>query len=96
MRTPWGILRRPLLTERSNRQREIENKYSFEVDRRATKGAIRAAVEDAFGVTVTSVRVMHVRGKPRRVRLAEGRRRDWKKAIITVEKGQTISFFEGV
>jgi ribosomal protein L23 len=39
---------------------------------------------------------MRVHGKPRRVRLVEGRRRDWKKAIVTVEKGQTITFFEGV
>ncbi|MCU0611737.1 MAG: 50S ribosomal protein L23 [Candidatus Eisenbacteria bacterium] len=90
------VIRRPLLTERSNRQREVENKYSFEVDRRATKTEIRHAIQEAFGVTVTSVHVMHVRGKPRRVRLVEGRKRDWKKAIVTVEKGQTISFFEGV
>jgi len=84
------------MTERSNRQREDENKYSFEVDRRASKTQIRHAIQDVFGVTVTAVRIMRVHGKPRRVRLVEGRRRDWKKAIVTVEKGQTITFFEGV
>jgi len=94
--TSRGIIRRPLLTERSNRQRQEENKYSFEVDRRASKTQIQQAIQDVFGVTVTAVHVMRVHGKPRRVRLVEGRRRDWKKAIVTVEKGQTITFFEGV
>lgn len=96
MTTARDIIRRPLLTERSNTQRVSQNKYCFEVDRRASKTQIRQAVQDVFGVNVTSVHVMHMRGKPRRVRLVEGRRRDWKKAIVTVEKGQTIAFFEGV
>ncbi len=96
MLTAREIILRPLLTEESNRLREKENKYSFEVDRRASKLQIRQAVQEIFGVTVTDVHVMNRKGKPRRVRVAQGRRKHWKKAIVTVEKGQTISFFEGV
>lgn len=90
------IIIRPLLTERSNRMRETQHKYTFEVHPQATKPQIRRAVEEIFGVTVTAVHVMHVRGKPRRVRFVRGRRKHWKKAIVTLEQGQVISAFEGV
>ena len=90
------IIRRPILTERSNLLRERENKYTFEVHPSATKADVKRAVEEVFGTRVVAVNVMSVRGKPRRVRLVRGRRRDWKKAIVTVAAGQSISFFEGV
>lgn len=90
------IIRRPILTERSNVLREKENKYTFEVHPDATKTDIKRAVEEIFGTRVTAVNLMNVTGKPRRVRLVRGKRRNWKKAIVTVEQGQTISFFEGV
>ena len=90
------IIRRPILTERSNALREAQNKYTFEVHPDATKAEIKRAVEEIFGTKVTAVNVMNMTGKPRRVRLVKGRRRDWRKAVVTVERGETISFFEGV
>ena len=90
------IIRRPILTERSNVLREKENKYTFEVHPDATKTDVKRAVEEVFGTKVTAVNLMNVTGKPRRVRLVRGKRRNWKKAVVTIEQGQTISFFEGV
>lgn len=91
-----SILKRPIVTERSNILRERDNKYTFEVDPKATKIDIKRAVEEIFNTKVLDVKVMHVHGKPRRVRLAIGKRRNWKKAVVTIEAGQTISIFEGV
>jgi large subunit ribosomal protein L23 len=90
------IIRRPILTERSNLLRERENKYTFEVHPDATKTDVKRAVEEIFGTRVTAVNLMNVTGKPRRVRVVRGKRRNWKKAVVTIEPGQTISFFEGV
>ncbi len=91
-----SVLIRPVVTERSNFLREMQNKYTFEVDSNASKIDIKRAVEEIFDTKVLNVQVMNVTGKPRRVRLATGLRRNWKKAIVTLESGQTISIFEGV
>ncbi len=90
----YEILRRPLITEKSTAL-QIENKYAFEVDKSANKPQIKQAVEKAFKVEVTSVNVVTIPGKTRRL----GRRllaaRPWKKAIVTLKPGDTIQFFEG-
>lgn len=92
----YEILKRPILTEKSNYQADELRRYTFEVDRRANKLQVRWAVESVFDVNVVDVHIMNVRGKTRRFGRREGRTSDWKKAIVTLAPGETISFFEGV
>ncbi|MEC7519952.1 MAG: 50S ribosomal protein L23 [Myxococcota bacterium] len=89
------IIRRPLiLTEKGQLLREEENKYLFEVDHRANKQQIRAAVEELFDVSVTKVNTLIVRGRIRRLGRTFAKTRNWKKAIVEVAEGETIDFFE--
>ena len=92
----YEVVKRPILTEKSSREAEEFRRYTFEVDMRANKHMIRDAVESAFDVTVENVNLMIVRGKSRRFGRHIGRTSDWKKAIVTLASGQSISFFEGV
>jgi large subunit ribosomal protein L23 len=92
----WDVLKRPLITEKGTDRQAQLNKYTFEVAPEANKNQIKQAVELAFKVTVTDVHTMNVRGKMRRIGRHRGRRSDWKKAIVTVQSGQSIGeFFEG-
>jgi large subunit ribosomal protein L23 len=93
---PYEVLKRPILTEKTNIQGDVENRYSFEVDRRANKLQIKEAVEKAFGVRVIAVNVMNVPGKERRLGRLRGRTPGWRKAIVTLAPGQRIQMFEGV
>ena len=85
-----NVIVRPLLTERSTLLTEKENRYAFEVADSANKGQIKRAVEDLFKVEVTAVRTMRLPGKTRRMGRFEGRRSDWKKAIVSLKAGQKI------
>ena len=91
----FDILRRPVITEKSTILQE-EGRYTFEVAPNATKHQIKEAVEEAFNVRVLQVNTMHVRGKRKRFgpRIAQGR--SWKKAIVLLSPGDTITIFEGV
>lgn len=93
------IIRRPLLTEKSLRQQESRNSYGFEVATFANKVDVKRAVEQKFKVVVEQVRVVNVRGKAKRQNtrrgMTTGFRRDWKKAIVTLRKGDSIDFFGG-
>lgn len=89
------IIRRPVITEKTNIQKEIANQLTFEVDRRANRIEIKRAIETAFKVKVTSVKTMQVKGKVKRRGRNIGKRRDWKKAIVTLMPGERIDFFEG-
>jgi len=91
----FDILRRPVITEKSTLLQE-EGRYTFEVAPNATKHQIKEAVEEAFNVDVLQVNTMHVRGKRKRFgpRIAQGR--SWKKAIVLLSPGDTITIFEGV
>lgn len=97
------ILRRPRLTEKSTRIREAaaRHKHSgevflFEVDPRANKIQIAAAVEEVFGVDVLHVRTVNVKGKTRRYGRSVGEKPNRKKAYITLKPGsKTIDFLEG-
>jgi len=93
---PYEVLRRPVLTEKSNYQADELGRYTFEVTVDATKQQVRQAVEAAFEVSVTNVNIMNVRGKRRRWGRHIGRGSDWKKAVVTLAPGDSISFFEGV
>ena len=92
---PYQVIRRPLITEKATTLTG-DNKYVFEVDRRANKKQIRGAVETAFNVRVLKVNTMNVKGKSRRIGARRSHGRDWKKAIVTLIEGDTIQLFEGV
>ena len=91
----FEIIKRPLNTEKTNIQKEISNQVSFEVDRRANRIEIKSAIETAFKVRVVSVQTMQIKGKSKRRGRIVGKRRDWKKAIVTLMPGERIDFFEG-
>jgi large subunit ribosomal protein L23 len=88
-----SIIRYPSITEKNTSMRETQNKYVFEVTRTATKPEIKEAVEKLFAVTVLSVNTILVKGKLKRMGRNVGYRSDWKKAIIRIQDGQTISKF---
>jgi large subunit ribosomal protein L23 len=90
------VIRRPLVTEKSNIAREAQNLVTFAVDPRATKHDVRRAVEALFDVRVLDVRTMRMPRKTRRVGRFLGRKPEWKKAIVRLAEGQMIEFFEGV
>jgi large subunit ribosomal protein L23 len=87
-----AVLVRPLLTERGTRIQEKHNHYLFETSPVATKTDIKLAVEKLFKVKVEKVRTMIIHGKFRRFGKGGGVLPDWKKAIVTVAKGQKIDF----
>ena len=95
MNTLFEIIQRPVITERATQLKADNNKYVFRVSPDASKGDIRRAIEQLFKVTVTDVHTMRVSGKYRRMGAAPGAYRpSWKKAIITVKKGQEIKVLE--
>ena len=96
MEDEYKVIHRPLITEKSTIQKELNNQLAFEVDRRANKIEIKKAVERIFKVQVEEVRTMNYQGKRKRLGRTMGRRRHWKKAIVTLKPGQKIEFFEGV
>ena len=91
----YEVIRRPLITEKGTGL-QAQNKYAFEVASGANKPQITQAVEKAFGVKVTAVNVMTVRGKMRRVGRRQVLTPAWKKAIVTLKPGGKIEIFEGV
>ena len=93
---PRSIVRRARITEKGTKIREGQNGYLFEVARDANKIQIKQAVEEIFNVKVATIRTLRVHGKPKRVGRYAGHRPDWKKAIVTLKKGQTIELFEQV
>jgi len=95
-RTLYDILKRPVITEKATFMRERENAVVFEVDTDATKAEIKQAVEKVFQVSVTGVRTAIVRGKNARVGRSTGRKKNWKKAYVSLKEGDQIELFEGV
>ena len=95
MKEPQKIIRKPLITEKSTRQKEENHQYVFEVHRGANKIEIQSAVERLFKVKVLQVRTCNVLGKIKRLGRKYGKRPDWKKAIVTLKEGDRIDFFEG-
>lgn len=89
-----NILIRPIISEKSYDLIE-RNRYTFEVDKRATKPQIARAVEEVFDVSVTAVNTMKVHGKPKKQGYSKGHRPDWKKAVVALKEGDRIEFFEG-
>ncbi|MDI6776456.1 MAG: 50S ribosomal protein L23 [Syntrophales bacterium] len=92
----YNIIKRYIITEKSTIAKDEGNKYIFEVDRRANKIEIGETVEKLFKVKVVDVRVMNVVGKKKRMGRILGKKRDWKKAIVTLAPGNSIEIFAGV
>ncbi len=95
MKEPQQIIKRPLITEKSTRQKEKGNQIVFVVDPRANKIQVRQAVEKLFKVKVKAVRTLNLKGKRKRMGRFFGWQSDWKKAIVTLKEGERIEFFEG-
>ncbi len=91
----WDVLRRPVITEKNTRLGET-GQYMFVVDRRANKTQVKEAVEVAFNVKVHAVNTLNVPAKVRRRGRVLGERSGYKKAIVTLEAGNSIEFFEGI
>jgi len=91
----YDILRKPKLTEKTLSLKEDVNQFAFEVHPKANKKQIKESVEKSFKVSVLKVRTMNVRGNKKRLGRYEGRKSNWKKALITLNKDETIEFFEG-
>ena len=81
---PEDVIVAPVITEKSNDGLQ-EGKYTFEVNKKATKVDIARAVEKLFNVKVLKVNTMHVNGKTKRVGRSIGKTSDWKKAIVTID-----------
>ena len=96
MKNLYQIVKRPLLTEKSDRLRETHNQYCFEVAVGANKLDVKSAIESIFEVKVSSVRIQNRIGKAKRMGRFTGKRADWKKAIVTLKEGEVIELFEGV
>ena len=93
MRNPYDVLIKPIITEKSSGLM-AEGKYSFRVGKAANKIEIKYAVETIFNVDVTDVRTMNMPGKKKRQGKTEGMTPEWKKAIVTLKRGQSIPIFE--
>ncbi len=94
-RNPREIILRPIMTEKSMRQKEDGNVVTFRVRPDANKVEIRAAVETVFNVKVTDVRTASYEGKLKRMGRYQGRRPDWKKAVVQLAPGHKIELVEG-
>ena len=85
------VVKKLRVTEKGTRLKEAANQYVFEVDRAANKLEIRRAVEQRFNVKVAAVNTMRRPGKAKRLRTANyGRTPEWKRAVVTLQPGQTI------
>ncbi len=93
---PFDLIRRPLITEKTNIQKESYNQITFEVDRNANRVEIKRAIQDIFNVKVASVNTIQIKGKTKQRGRITGKRRDWKKAIVKLMPGERIDFFDGV
>ena len=101
MANPYDVVIQPVITEKSTDLQAEENVYTFLVGEEATKPQIRSAVEEIWDVRVRKVRTMRIAGKYRRGLLGQmarnwnvGRRSDFKKAMVTLEEGDHIEFYE--
>lgn len=93
MITAQQVIVRPVVTEKTTDQQSDDNQYSFEVAKQSNKIEIRKAVEMVFGVRVTSVRTQVVRGDLKRVGQFWGKKRSWKKAVVTLHPDDSIDLY---
>ncbi len=92
----YKILIKPLITEKAAELSSSENKYVFEVSGDANKIQIADAILEVYGVKARAVNVANFKGKKVRQGQKTGRRKNWRKAVVTLAKGETINIYEGV
>jgi large subunit ribosomal protein L23 len=88
------VIIRPVISEKSYALLAA-NKYTFRVHERANKTQVRQAIEEIFGVRVSGVSTVNVKPKPKRRGFTSGKRRQWKKAVVTLHPEDSIELFEG-
>ena len=88
----YQVLLAPHISEKSAMAAEMEDRHTFRVRTDATKLEVRTAVERLFGVKVRSVQMVNCRGKLKRFGQVEGRRSDWKKAVVRLVEGEDLDF----
>lgn len=93
MRTAYDVILAPVVSEKSYDLIEKHNTYTFEVDPRANKEQIKDAVEKVFGVKVLRVNTMNRKGKVKRTGYKLGKRKDIKRAVVTIADGDSIDLF---
>ena len=91
----YKIIRKPIITEKATKLSEF-NKVVFEVASKSNKNEIKGAVEKLFSVKVKAVNIINIKGKIKRFKGTLGKRNDTKKAVITLEEGNTIDISAGV
>lgn len=96
MRNINEVIVRPIVTEKSHALLDRLGAYSFVVNKAANKIEIAQAVETLFNVKVANVRTMNYAGKQKRMGRFVGKKVNWKKAVVTLQAGDSIELFEGV
>ena len=96
MKAYHHLIRGPIITEKTHAMREANNKLTLKVDVKANKIEIRKAIETLFKVKVLAVNTIQMMGKKKRLGKSEGKRPDWKKAIVTLAPGEKIAGYEGL
>jgi large subunit ribosomal protein L23 len=95
MSSHFKLIKQPHITEKVLLLKEDHNKVVFKVAPHANKVELKKAIESIFGVTVEKLQTVNVKGKTKRLGLRQGKRPDWKKAIVTLKEGDSIDYFEG-
>jgi large subunit ribosomal protein L23 len=96
MKAYHHLIRGPIITEKTHALREANNKLTLKVDVKANKIEIRKAIETLFKVKVLTVNTIQMMGKKKKLGKSEGKRPDWKKAIVTLAPGEKIAGYEGL
>ncbi|MBI5794105.1 50S ribosomal protein L23 [Candidatus Uhrbacteria bacterium] len=94
-RATSDVIVRPLVTEKAA-SLAGSNTYVFVVDKRANRIQVRSAIKQMYGITPLRVNIQNVSGKWVRFGRSQGKRSDWKKALVTLPAGKTINVHEGV
>lgn len=89
----YQIIKRPIISEKSTALAEVAGRYAFEVDVDSNKNEIKDAVQTVFGVKVKKVHTMVMHGKEKRIGGLVKKKSNWKKALVTLNEGQKIEFF---
>ncbi len=95
MKNQFRLIKRPHITEKVLLLKEENNKVVFRIRRDTNKIELKNAIESMFNVTVEAINTLIVKGKKKRLGRHEGKKSDWKKAIVTLKEGDTIEYFEG-
>lgn len=95
MRFKQDVIIRPVVSEKSYGQMDEANCYTFIVHKSANKTEIKQAVEEIWGVRVAKVNTLNRKGKTKRFGLVIGKRRDEKRAMVTLAEGESIDIFSG-